>query len=240
MPLFLSSYTVVHPFFIHLVVYQKMECQTPRWINPKLFNWSYHFSNQRRPHATGHETPFFAFCLGLWWGDVNVPVNLLTSCMLRELRGLGGVGGMLTSLWTCSRHVCFVNFGVWVGWGDVNIPVNLLTCMLRELRGLGGVGGYLTSLWTCSRHVCFVNFRVWVGWGDVNIPVNLLTSCMLRELRGLGGVGGMLTSPWTCSHHVCFDMLRELRDCLGYIYIYDNYIHNIIQWKSHLDTHICI
>ena len=33
------------------------------------------------------------------WGDVNVPVNLLTSCMLRELRGLGGVaGGMLTSM----------------------------------------------------------------------------------------------------------------------------------------------
>ena len=57
-------------------------------------------------------------------GDVNVPVNLLTSyCMLRELRGLGGMGG------------------------DVNVLVNLLTsCMLRELRGLGGVGGMLTSL----------------------------------------------------------------------------------------------
>ena len=54
---------------------------------------------------------------------VNVPVNLLTSCMLRELQGLGGVGG------------------------DVNVPVNLLTsCMLRELRGLGGVGVMLTSL----------------------------------------------------------------------------------------------
>ena len=69
-------------------------------------------------------------------GDVNVPVNLLTSCMLSELRGLGG--------------------------GDVNVPVNLLTsCMLRELRGLGG--GMLTSLSTCSRHVCFVNFGVLVG-----------------------------------------------------------------------------
>ena len=35
--------------------------------------------------------------------------------MLRELRGLGGVGWMLTSLWTCSRHVCFVKFGIaWV------------------------------------------------------------------------------------------------------------------------------
>ena len=79
---------------------------------------------------------------GMVWGggDVNVPVNLLTSCMIRELRGLGGVGGMLTSLWTCSRHVWLVNFGVWVGWG-----------------------GMLTSLWTCSRHVCFVNFGVaWV------------------------------------------------------------------------------
>ena len=31
-------------------------------------------------------------------GDVTVPVNLLTSCMVRELRGLGGVGGMLKSL----------------------------------------------------------------------------------------------------------------------------------------------
>ena len=39
-----------------------------------------------------------------------MPANLLTSCMLRELGGLG--------------------------WGDVNIPVNLLTFgMLRELRG---------------------------------------------------------------------------------------------------------
>jgi len=47
--------------------------------------------------------------------DVNVPVNLLTSCMLRETSGLGGVGG------------------------DVNVPVNLLTsCMLRELRGCLG------------------------------------------------------------------------------------------------------
>ena len=35
---------------------------------------------------------------GLGGGDVNVPVNLLTSCMLSELRGLGG--------------------------GDVNVPVN--------------------------------------------------------------------------------------------------------------------
>ena len=25
--------------------------------------------------------------------------------------GFGWGGGMLTSLWTCSRHVCFVNFG---------------------------------------------------------------------------------------------------------------------------------
>ena len=51
-------------------------------------------------------------------GDVKVPVNLLTSCMLRETSGFG-----------------------W-GGGHVNVPVNLLTsCMLRELRGLGGGGG---------------------------------------------------------------------------------------------------
>ena len=63
--------------------------------------------------------PFFFFTV--WGGgDVNVPVNLLISCMLRELRGLGGVGE------------------------DVNVPVNLLTscllmsCMLRELRGCLG------------------------------------------------------------------------------------------------------
>ena len=55
---------------------------------------------------------------------------------------------MLACLSTCSRHVRFVNFGVWVG-GDVNVPVNLLTsCMLHELRGLGG--GMLMSLSTCS------------------------------------------------------------------------------------------
>ena len=38
------------------------------------------------------------FGFGWGGGDVNVPVSLLTSGMLRELRGLGGVGGMLTSL----------------------------------------------------------------------------------------------------------------------------------------------
>ena len=88
---------------------------------------------------------------------------------------------MLTFLSTCSRHVCFVNFGVWVGWGGCcpcqlahvmyaswtlgfglgGMLMSLSTCMLRELRGLGG-GGMLTSLSTCSRHVCFVNFGV--GW----------------------------------------------------------------------------
>ena len=50
---------------------------------------------------------------GFGWGggDVNVPVNMLTSCMLRELRDLGGVVG------------------------NVHVPVNLLTsCMLPELR----------------------------------------------------------------------------------------------------------
>ena len=50
-------------------------------------------SSQRRPQATGHETHFFVFFWVLGGGDVNVPVNLLTSCMFRELRGLGGVGG---------------------------------------------------------------------------------------------------------------------------------------------------
>ena len=57
--------------------------------------------SQRRPQATGNETPFFVF-LRVWGGveDVNVPVNLLTSCMLRETSGFG-----------------------W-GGGDVNVPVN--------------------------------------------------------------------------------------------------------------------
>ena len=53
--------------------------------------------------------------MGWEGGNVKVPVNLLTSCMLRELRGLGGVGG------------------------DVNVPVNLLTsCKFRELWGCLG------------------------------------------------------------------------------------------------------
>ena len=45
----------------------------------------------RRPQATGNEPPFFS---GFGWGvgDVNVPANLLTSCMLRELGGLGWGG----------------------------------------------------------------------------------------------------------------------------------------------------
>ena len=49
-------------------------------------------SSQRR-QATGHEPPFFFVHFLGFGGDVKVPVNLLTSCMLRELRGLGGVGG---------------------------------------------------------------------------------------------------------------------------------------------------
>ena len=50
--------------------------------------------SQRRPQATGNETPFFVF-LRVWGGveDVNVPVNLLTSCMLRETSGFGWGGG---------------------------------------------------------------------------------------------------------------------------------------------------
>ena len=74
--------------------------------------------NAAAPWQLVTNPPFFlGFGVG---GEVKVPVNLLTSCMLRELRGLGGVGG------------------------DVKVPVNLLTsCMLRELRGLGGVGGYV-------------------------------------------------------------------------------------------------
>ena len=88
------------------------------------------YSDPAPPQATDHETTFFAF-FRVWGGGGN----LLTSCILRELRGLGGIGG------------------------DVNVPVNLLTsCMLFELRGLGVVGGV-----TCSRHVCFVNLGVaWV------------------------------------------------------------------------------
>ena len=149
---------------------------------------------------------------GFGWsgGDVKVTVNLLTSCMLRELRGLGGVGGMLSSLWTCSRHVWFVNFGVLVGWGGMLTSCELAHVMYASWtsRSLGGVGVMSRSLWTCSRHVCFVNFGVWVEWGgmlmscelahvtyaswisefgwsggEVKVPVNLLTSCMLRELR---------------------------------------------------------
>ena len=76
------------------------------------------------PNAAPRQLVMKSFsCFFKVWGggDVNVPVNFLTSCMLRELRGLGG--------------------------GGVKVPVNWLTsCMLRELRGLGGVGGCLTSL----------------------------------------------------------------------------------------------
>ena len=70
-----------------------------------------------------------------------------------------GWGGMLTSLSTCSRHVCLVTLRVWVG-------------------------GMLTSLSTCSLHACFVTVRV---WGGVNVIVNLLTPCMSRDTQALGG-----------------------------------------------------
>ena len=47
-----------------------------------------YFSTQRRLQATGNENFFLPFLIkGLGVGDVNVPVNLLTSCMLSELRG---------------------------------------------------------------------------------------------------------------------------------------------------------
>ena len=165
--------------------------------------------------------------LGGCGGNVNVPVNLLTSCMFRELRGLSGCGGNVNVPVNLLTSCMFRELRGLSGWGGhVNVPVHLLTsCRLRELRGLGGGdvdvpvnlhtscmpcelrglgGGMLTSLSTCSRHVCFVNFGVWLGgcyrpcqlahvmyaswtsgfgWGDVIVPVNLLTSCMLRELR---------------------------------------------------------
>ena len=106
---------------------------------------------------------------GVWvgWegGNVKVPVNLLTSCMFRELRGLGGVGrgGMLRSLWTCSCHVCFVNFGVWLGWegGDVNVPVNLLTsCRLRELWGCLGYIYIYTQYDTMKNTFWYIYIRI--------------------------------------------------------------------------------
>ena len=70
--------------------------------------------------------PLFA-CFPVWGGgDVNVPVNLLTSCMLRELRGLGG--------------------------GGVNVPDNLFTScipvdpMLGLFADICGKPCFLTSV----------------------------------------------------------------------------------------------
>ena len=59
---------------------------------------TYHYSStQGRPQATGNEPPFFIclfdFLQGLGFGAyVNVPVNLLTSPMLRGLLALGAKG----------------------------------------------------------------------------------------------------------------------------------------------------
>ena len=51
-------------------------------------------SSQHRARATGNETSDFAFLYEIFWGGhANVPVNLLTSSMLREHQG--GVKGML-------------------------------------------------------------------------------------------------------------------------------------------------
>ena len=48
----------------------------------------------------------------------NAATRQLVTTPIFFFLGLGvGWGGMSTSLWTCSRHVCFLNFGVWVGWG---------------------------------------------------------------------------------------------------------------------------
>ena len=51
-------------------------CIVPPKTMQNRFNIYNYFSTQRRLQATGFGV-----------GDVNVPVNLLTSCMLRELRG---------------------------------------------------------------------------------------------------------------------------------------------------------
>ena len=57
-----------------------------------------------------------------------MPVNLLTSCMLHELQGLGG--GVLTSLPTCSHLVCFVNFGfVYIYIYSRNVYIYTHTCI---------------------------------------------------------------------------------------------------------------
>ena len=129
--------------------------------------------------------------------------------------------GMLTSLSTCSRHVCFVTLRVWVVgmWTslssrhvcfvtlrvwvgrDVNVIVNLLTpCMLRDSQGLGGGDVNIIVLTPC-----LLRDSQGLGGGDVNVIV--LTPCLLRDSQGLRG-RRVLTSLSTCSRHVCFVTLR--------------------------------
>ena len=68
-----SLLNTLHEWNLNIVTHCKMQ---------KRRNVMYHyFSTQRLVRATGNELFFFVF-LWVLGGDVNVPVNLLTSCML--------------------------------------------------------------------------------------------------------------------------------------------------------------
>ena len=133
--------------------------------------------------------PMDIFWTFLWGGggkgDVNVIVNLLTPCMLRDPQGLcGGDVNAIVNLLT----PCMLRDPQSLCGGDVNAIVNLLTpCMLRETQGLGGGDvNAIVNLLT----PCMLRDSQGLGGGDVNVIVNLLTPCMLRFVTLRVCVGG--------------------------------------------------
>ena len=90
-----------------------------------------------------------------WGGDVNVRLQLNTPLMLRW--ACGGLG-MLTFVWSWTRHWCYAEHGVgWVGWGgDVNVRLQLNTPLMLGWAW-GGVGMW-TFVWSWTR--LFVSWPV--------------------------------------------------------------------------------
>ena len=112
----------------------------------EVYSIYHYFRTQRRPQATASETPFFCFFFtGLGGGDVDVPVNLLTSRMLRELRGWLG----------CTYIYIYVSIYIYfqtIIYIHINVHIFLYICIHIYIF-LTYVYIYITCIYTCI-YIC--------------------------------------------------------------------------------------
>ena len=116
---------------------------------------------------------------GMRWSTVDVYANGCKTVRVvthifnipNFTSGWGGGGvGILTFVWSWTRHWCYAEHGV--GWGGVGMLTFVWSwtrhwCYAEHGVGWGGVG-MLTFVWSWTRHWCYAEHGV--GWGgDVNV-----------------------------------------------------------------------